>query len=111
MTDNILALTCRLVIAKEVANATAGRPHKCLLVEHLNRSELRRVELRRYTRDLLSSSGWNTRNHALFLLRLRLHIRGKYLPFSSIQVDMTFWQINSLLVVTSCSEFVVDPLG
>ena len=109
MTYNILTFTRWLVRAKKVADATASRPHECLLVEHLNRCKLCRVKLRRDTRDLLSSSGWDS--HSIFLFRLRLHIRGKYLSLSAIQVDMTLWQIDSLLIVTSYIVLVVDPLG
>ena len=109
MTYNILTFARWLVGAKKVADATTGRSHECLLVEHLNRCKLCRVKLRRNTWDLLSSSGWDS--HSIFLLRLRLHIRGKYLSFSAIQVDMTLWQIDSLLIVTSDIVLIVDPLG
>ena len=69
-TYNVLALARRLVRAKKVANSTAGRPHKCLLVQHLDRCKLGRVKLRRDARHLLSSCDRDTRNHSLFLLRL-----------------------------------------
>ena len=107
-TYNILTLARRLVRTKKVANATTRRPHKCLLVKHLNRCKLRRVKLGCDPWDLLTTSGWNSRNYSLLLLRLRLHVRWKYLPL---------WLIDSLLahvrnlIVPNCIQLVVDPLG
>lgn len=48
-----VVLACSLVRAQEVAEATARGPHQSLVVHHLDRRELRRIQLRRDVRRRL----------------------------------------------------------